>query len=127
MQNQIEILKHENKEQQKQIAESKVNIEMAIEKINNMDEEYSDKIKELSNTIDMEWKASHAQLSDKFVGLQTQISLLIASVHKNLLAQSKTDFQEEIHFYDNDLFDEHQHRVYNDEDFEKFKCDQCNS
>ena len=83
LENQVEILKHENKEQQKQTAESKVNIEMAIEKINNMDEEYSDKIEELSNTIDMEWKASHAQLSDEFVGLEMQISLLIASVHKS--------------------------------------------
>ena len=48
-----------------------------------MAEEYSDKIEELSNTIDIEWKASHAQLSDKFGGLEKQISLLIASVHKN--------------------------------------------
>ena len=32
LENQVEILKHENKEQQKQTAESKVNIEMAIEK-----------------------------------------------------------------------------------------------
>ena len=45
LENQVEIVKHENKEQQKQTAESKVNIEMAIEKINNIDEEYSEKLK----------------------------------------------------------------------------------
>ena len=48
-----------------------------------MDEEYSEKIEELSNTIDMEWKASPSQISDKFVGLEKHISLFIASVHKN--------------------------------------------
>ena len=119
--NQVARLTTENKEQQKQLAESKLNIEMAIEKINNIDEEYSDKIEELSNSTDTEWRASHKELKEKLWTLEKQIT----SVHPHVFLQSKHAVQVENKTNDNVIYIENQPKTYNDEDPEKYKCDQC--
>ena len=119
--NQVARLTTENKEQQKQLAESKLNIEMAIEKINIIDEEYSDKIEELSNSTDTEWRASHKELKEKLWTLEKQIT----SVHPHVFLQSKHAVQVENKTNDNVIYIENQPKTYNDEDPEKYKCDQC--
>ena len=85
--NQVASFTTENKEQQKQLTESKLNIEMAVEKINNIDEEYS----ELSNPTDTEWRASHKELKEKLWTLEKQIT----SVHHHVFLQSKHAVQGE--------------------------------
>ena len=66
LQNQVEILKRENKEQQKQLAESKVNIEMAKEKINNMDEDkHKEEKEEHNNIVEIKDQPQFEDLNDK--------------------------------------------------------------
>ena len=57
---------------------------MAIEKINDMDEEYSDRIE----AIELEWKASHTELQEKTHTLEKHIVSLKKNVQQTSLVQS---------------------------------------
>ena len=83
---QIDRLTNESREQQKQLAESKLNVEMAIEKINNMDEEYLDRIE----AIDLEWKASHTELQEKMHTLEKHIVFLKNKCPTNFFGSIKS-------------------------------------
>ena len=95
---------------------------MAIEKIKNIDEEYSDRIEELSNSTDTEWRASHKELKEKLWTLEKQIT----SVHCHVFLQSKHAVQGESKNNNDVIYVENQPKTYNDEDPEKYRCDQCN-
>ena len=118
---QIDRLTNESREQQKQLAESKLNVEMAIEKINTMDEEYSDRIE----AIDLEWKASHTELQEKMHTLEKHIVFLKTNVQQTLLVQSSHVVQNKNSTQNPIIFVENQRKVYNDENFENFKCELC--
>ena len=69
-----------------------------------------------------EWRASHKELKAKLWTLEKQIT----SVHHHVFLQSKHAVQRESKNNDNVINVENQPKTYNDEDPEKYKCDQCN-
>jgi hypothetical protein len=94
---------------------------MAIEKINNMDEQYSNKIE----AIELEWKASHTELREKMHTLEKHIVFLKKNVQQASLVQSNHIVKNKNSTQNPIIFVENQRKVYDYENFESFKCELC--
>ena len=130
----MEAIEKESEEQNKKLCEMKVEIKMAFDKINDIDEEYSNKFIETFEELPIEEiKNSNRLLVEKIKSLEKKVSVLIIKENnreKNQTYPSKIVSEGECDMADDritmkPIITTHQQKIYYDEDFEKFQCEQC--
>ena len=87
-----------------------------------MVKEYSDKME----AIDLEWKASYTKLKAKLHLLEKNITFINTNVHQRSLVQPNRVMEDDNNPQNTVLLFENQRKVYDNENFEKYKCEQCN-